>query len=94
MDRAKELIITGGFNVSPTEVESVLRLHPDVRDAAVIGKSLERGGEMVAAAVELEPDTELDEDAFQAHCREHLAGYKVPKRIVAIGDMPSLDSRA
>ena len=55
VDRAKELIITGGFNVSPTEVESVLRLHPDVRDAAVVGKPLERGGELVVAAVELEP---------------------------------------
>jgi long-chain acyl-CoA synthetase len=88
VDRAKELIITGGFNVSPTEVESVLRLHPDVRDAAVVGKPLERGGELVVAAVELEPGTALDEDGLRGHCREHLAGYKVPKRIVAIPDMP------
>jgi long-chain acyl-CoA synthetase len=88
VDRAKELIITGGFNVSPSEVESVLRLHPDVKDAAVIGKPLERGGELVAAAVELEPGTALDEEALRAHCREHLAGYKVPRRIVEIQDMP------
>jgi long-chain acyl-CoA synthetase len=88
VDRAKELIITGGFNVSPSEVESVLRLHPDVKDAAVIGKPLERGGELVAAAVELEPGTMLDEEALRAHCRDHLAGYKVPRRIVAISDMP------
>ena len=88
VDRAKELIITGGFNVSPTEVETVLRLHPDVKDAAVVGKPLERGGEMVIAAVELEPGATLDEDALRGHCREHLAGYKVPKRIVAIPDMP------
>jgi hypothetical protein len=88
VDRAKELIITGGFNVSPTEVESVLRLHPDVKDAAVVGKPLERGGEMVVAAVELEPGATLDEDALRGHCREHLAGYKVPKRIVAVPDMP------
>ena len=88
VDRAKELIITGGFNVSPTEVESVLRLHPAVRDAAVIGRPLERGGEMVIAAVELEPGTGLDEASLREHCREHLAGYKVPKRIVAIGDLP------
>ena len=88
VDRAKELIITGGFNVSPTEVESVLRLHPGVKDAAVIGAALERGGEMVVAAVELEPGTELDEDALRDHCRAHLAGYKVPRRILAIGDMP------
>lgn len=88
VDRAKELIITGGFNVSPTEVEAALRLHPGVRDAAVIGKPLERGGEMVAAAVELEPGVSLDEEALRSHCREHLAGYKVPRRIVAIEDMP------
>jgi len=88
VDRAKELIITGGFNVSPTEVEAALRLHPDVADAAVIGKPLERGGEMVVAAVELAPGADLDEEALRMYCREHLAGYKVPKRIVAIGDMP------
>ncbi|MDQ0755123.1 long-chain-fatty-acid--CoA ligase [Arthrobacter sp. B3I4] len=88
VDRAKELIITGGFNVSPTEVEAVLRLHPDVRDAAVVGKPLERGGEMVVAAVELEPGTELDQDALRTHCREHLAGYKVPRRVVPVQDLP------
>jgi long-chain acyl-CoA synthetase len=88
VDRAKELIITGGFNVSPSEVEAVLRLHPDVVDAAAFGKPLERGGEMVAAAVELEPGTVLDEDALRAHCREHLAAYKIPKRIVQIEDTP------
>jgi len=88
VDRAKELIITGGFNVSPTEVEAALRLHPDVADAAVIGKPLERGGEMVVAAVELAPGADLDEEALRMYCREHLAGYKVPKRIVVIGDMP------
>ncbi|PQZ90299.1 long-chain fatty acid--CoA ligase [Arthrobacter sp. MYb227] len=88
VDRAKELIITGGFNVAPTEVETVLRGHPDVRDAAVFGKSLERGGEMVVAAVELEPGVELDEAALREHCRAQLAGYKVPKRIVAVQDLP------
>jgi long-chain acyl-CoA synthetase len=88
VDRAKELIITGGFNVSPSEVEAVLRLHPGVVDAAAFGKPLERGGEMVVAAVELEPGTGLDEDALRAHCREHLAAYKVPKRIVQIEDTP------
>jgi long-chain acyl-CoA synthetase len=88
VDRSKELIITGGFNVSPTEVESVLRLHTGVKDAAVIGKVQERGGELVVAVVELEPGTVLDEEKLRDHCREHLAGYKVPKRILAIEDMP------
>ncbi|WP_104092189.1 long-chain-fatty-acid--CoA ligase [Arthrobacter sp. GMC3] len=88
VDRAKELIITGGFNVSPSEVENVLRLHPDVVDAAVFGKPLERGGEMVVAAVQLAPGVVLDEAALRTHCRGSLAGYKVPVRIVEIVDMP------
>lgn len=88
VDRAKELVITGGFNVSPSEVEGVLRLHPDVVEAAVFGKPLERGGEMVVAAVQLEPGVDLDEAALRAHCKGQLAGYKVPVRVVAIADMP------
>jgi long-chain acyl-CoA synthetase len=88
VDRAKELVITGGFNVSPSEVETVLRLHPSVVDAAVFGKPLERGGEMVVAAVELAPGAVLDEDALRDHCRDHLAAYKIPRRIVQIEDTP------
>jgi long-chain acyl-CoA synthetase len=88
VDRAKELVITGGFNVSPSEVEGVLRLHPSVVDAAVFGKPLERGGEMVVAAVELEPGAILDEEALRAHCRDHLSPYKIPKRIVQIENTP------
>ncbi len=88
VDRAKELIITGGYNVSPSEVEAVLRLHPSVSDAAVFGKSLQRGGEMVVAAIELEPCVVLDTAALRAHCREHLAAYKVPRRFVPIEDTP------
>ena len=88
VDRAKELVITGGFNVSPTEVEAVLRLHGSVADAAVFGKPLDRGGEMVVAAIELVAGAELDEAALEAHCREHLAAYKVPRRIVAIAETP------
>ena len=88
VDRVKELVITGGFNVSPSEVETVLRMHPAVIDAAVFGKPLDRGGEMVVAAVELEPRAELDEDTLRAHCRDFLAAYKVPRRIVQIEDTP------
>lgn len=88
VDRVKELIITGGFNVAPSEVEAVLRLHPSVADAAVVGKPLVRGGEMVVAAVELEPDATLDEDALRTHCRGLLAAYKIPRRIVQIENTP------
>ncbi|MCU1406905.1 MAG: long-chain fatty acid--CoA ligase [Glaciihabitans sp.] len=88
VDRAKELIITGGFNVSPSEVENVLRLHSDVVDAAVFGKVSDTGGEIVVAAVELAPGVTLDEAELRAHCREHLAAYKVPKRIVQMTETP------
>ncbi|GAA0196060.1 long-chain-fatty-acid--CoA ligase [Glutamicibacter creatinolyticus] len=88
VDRAKELIITGGFNVSPTEVEAALRQHQDVADAAVFGEPLERGGEMVVAAVQLDEGATLDQDALREHCRGLLAAYKVPKRIVEIEEMP------
>lgn len=88
VDRAKELIITGGFNVSPTEVEIALRQHADVVDAAAFGKPLARGGEMVVAAVQLEPGVELNEDGLRAHCRELLAAYKVPKRVVQVEELP------
>jgi long-chain acyl-CoA synthetase len=59
-----------------------------VVDAAVFGKLLDQGGEMVVAAVELEPGVELDEEALRAHARHHLAAYKVPKRIVQIENTP------
>jgi long-chain acyl-CoA synthetase len=54
----------------------------------VFGKPLQRGGEMVVAAIELDPSAELHTAALRAHCREHLAGYKVPRRFVAIEDTP------
>ena len=88
VDRRKELIITGGFNVSPSEVEEVLRSYPDVADAAVVGLPRGAGGEEVVAAVVLQPDTELDEQALRAFCRERLTPYKVPRRIVAIDELP------
>ena len=88
VDRVKELIITGGFNVSPSEVEAVLRLHPSVTSAAVVGKPLDRGGEMVVAAVEMEASATFDEDALREHCRGLLAAYKVPRRIVQVHDTP------
>ncbi len=88
VDRAKELIITGGFNVSPSEVEQVLRRHESVLEAAVFGANSPRGGEMVVAAVQLEPGTVLDEPGLRAFCKEYLARYKVPVRIIEVPDMP------
>ncbi len=88
VDRVKELIITGGFNVSPSEVESVLRGHPDITDAAAIGVPSPTGGETVAAVITLRPGARLDEAALRGYCRERLAGYKVPRQIVSLNDLP------
>jgi long-chain acyl-CoA synthetase len=88
VDRVKELIITGGFNVSPSEVENVLRGHPDLTDAAVVGVPAASGGEKVVAVVLLRPGAALDETALRNYCKERLSGYKVPREIVAIKDFP------
>lgn len=88
VDRLKELIITGGFNVSPTEVEHALALHPDVVDAAVVALPRRDGGEDVAAAVVLRPAAELDVNALRDFCRSRLAAYKVPRRIFAVDELP------
>ena len=88
VDRRKELIITGGFNVAPTEVETALLSHPSVADAAVVGLPSSRGGEDVAAVVVLAPGATLDVAALRDHCRKHLSAYKVPKTIVARDELP------
>lgn len=88
VDRIKELIITGGFNVYPSEVEDALRQLPGIVDAAVVGLPSPRGGEDVAAAVVLEPSVTLDEDAIRDGCRTRLAAYKVPRRIFAVDELP------
>jgi long-chain acyl-CoA synthetase len=88
VDRIKELIITGGFNVAPSEVEEALRTFPDVLDAAVVGLPSERNGEDVVAAVVLRPGSELNADAVRDHVRPLLTPYKVPRRIVAVDELP------
>ncbi|MCR2784413.1 MULTISPECIES: long-chain-fatty-acid--CoA ligase [unclassified Microbacterium] len=88
VDRIKELIITGGFNVSPSEVEDTLQSHPDVEEAAVVALPRSHGGEDVAAAVVLRDGAKLDPEALRDYCRTRLAAYKVPKRIVQMTDMP------
>jgi len=88
VDRIKELIITGGFNVAPSEVEEALRHHPDVVDAAVVGLPDERSGEQVVAVVVLRPGATLDAEGIRAVAREHLTPYKVPKRVIQADDLP------
>ncbi|MET0930274.1 MAG: AMP-dependent synthetase, partial [Aeromicrobium sp.] len=81
-DRKKDVIITGGENVSSIEVEDALMSHPSVKEVAVIGIPDEKWGELVTALVVLDPDAEpADQAALITHCRDHLAGYKCPKRV-------------
>ncbi len=86
--RAKDLVISGGLNVYPGEVEAVLREHPSVSQAAVVGIPDPDWGERVVAAVVLQGGEELDESGLVAHCRERLAPYKCPKQVHAIAELP------
>ncbi len=88
VDRIKELIITGGFNVAPSEVEDVIRQHPDVADCAVVGLPDEHSGEQVVAAVVLQPGASLDPEAIRTAVRDRLTPYKVPRRVVEVDDLP------
>ncbi|KAA9111658.1 long-chain fatty acid--CoA ligase [Microbacterium rhizomatis] len=88
VDRIKELIITGGFNVSPSEVEETLLGHPDVEAAAVVGLPRSSGGEDVTAAVVLRSGAQFDPGALRDYCRKHLTAYKVPKRVVQVEELP------
>jgi acyl-CoA synthetase (AMP-forming)/AMP-acid ligase II len=80
-DRKKDVIISGGENVSSIETEDALFSHPAVAEVAVIGVPDERWGELILALVVLAPGAEATEDELRDHCRTKLAGYKVPKRI-------------
>jgi O-succinylbenzoic acid--CoA ligase len=84
--RLDETIVTGGENVMAPEVEDVLRSHPAVSDAAVVGRPDPEWGEVVTAFVVL--DGEVEDGELLAHCRERLAGYKVPRAIHAIDELP------
>ncbi|HYP73854.1 MAG TPA: long-chain-fatty-acid--CoA ligase, partial [Microbacterium sp.] len=86
VDRIKELIITGGFNVAPTEVENALRQHPHVVDAAVVGLPSDRSGEEVVAAVVVDGDVDV-EDIREA-ARSILTPYKVPRRVFIVDELP------
>jgi len=84
--RAKELVVSGGENVYPAEVEAVLHEHPAVADAAVVGTPDERWGEVCVAFVVLSSD--VSEDELRAHCQEHLARFKVPKAFHIVDELP------
>ncbi len=88
VDRIKEIIITGGFNVMPSEVEEALRRHPSIEDAAVVGLPGGASGEEVVAAVVLAPGAKLAVDEVREFLRAHLAAYKIPKRLFPVDELP------
>jgi long-chain acyl-CoA synthetase len=88
VDRKKELVIRGGYNVYPREVEEVLYAHPDVLEAAVVGVPHETLGEEVAAVVALRPGSTLDAESLKIWARERVAAYKYPRTIVFVDELP------
>ena len=86
-DRSKDVIISGGENISSLEVEDVLYRHPAVLAAAVVAQPDPKWGETPRAYVELKPGSSVTPDDLNAHCRKHLAGYKVPKGF-EFGELP------
>lgn len=88
VDRKKDVIIASGFKIWPREVEDVLYSHPHIREAAVIGVADPYRGETVKACVSLAPSGSTTEEELIAFCRERLTGYKVPRIVVIMDDLP------
>jgi len=88
VDRSKDMILRGGYNVFPREVEEVLYTHPSIIEAAVIGVPHERLGEDVKAVVALKPGSSTTPDEIAEYCKEHLAAYKYPRTVEIIDELP------
>ncbi len=91
-DRIDDMIVTGGENVVPAEVEKVLLRHPEVADAAVVGREDPEWQQAVTAVVVLEEGSEATPDELRRHCAELLAGFKVPKRVELAAALPRTPS--
>jgi fatty-acyl-CoA synthase len=87
-DRLKDVIISGGENISSIEVEGVLLRHPSVQEVAVVGLPHERWGEAPHAFVVVKPGVALTEDELREFARERLAGFKVPKGMTFVTELP------
>src|SRR3978361_997343 len=88
VDRKKDLVIRGGFNVYPREIEEVLHEHPAVMEAAVIGRPDERLGEEVVAFIALKPGAAAAPADVIAFCKERLAAYKYPRAVTIVDTLP------
>ena len=91
-DRKNDMIISGGMNVYPAEIEAALEQHPGIFDVAVFGIPSEQWGEQVHATVVLAPGASLSEADVIAHARQHLAGYKCPRSVSFVGELPRTGS--
>ena len=87
VDRQKDMINVSGFKVYPNEIEELLVAHPGIRDAGVVGEPRKVSGEVVKAVVVLN-DSSLTAAEIERYCRDNLAGYKVPRRIVFTEEIP------
>jgi long-chain acyl-CoA synthetase len=91
-DRAKDMVISGGVNIYPAEIEAELHKMPGVADCAVFGIPDDEYGEALLAVVQPQPGADLTEAAVRGYLREHVAGYKVPKKVEFLADLPREDS--
>jgi long-chain acyl-CoA synthetase len=88
VDRKKDMVIRGGYNVYPREIEEVLYEHPAVREAAVIGVPHDTLGEEVGAAVALKTGADATPDELRAYVKERVAAYKYPRHVWIVGELP------
>jgi long-chain acyl-CoA synthetase len=88
VDRKKDMIIAGGFNIYPREVDEVLYEHPKVQEAVTVGIPDEYRGETVKVYIVLKPDEEATEEEIIAYCRERLAAYKAPRMVEFRAELP------
>jgi long-chain acyl-CoA synthetase len=88
VDRKKDLIISGGYNIYPREIDEVLYEHPKIQEAVTVGVPHKARGEIVKAFIVPESDVKLEKSEIIAFCREKMAGYKVPKKIEFREELP------
>ena len=91
-DRKKDMIISGGMNIYPAEIEAALEIHPDVLEAAAFGIPNEEWGESVHAVIVVREGASMTEEQVVAHSREHLAGYKIPRSVTWSPELPKTGS--
>ncbi|GAB6144850.1 hypothetical protein JCM12294_22880 [Desulfocicer niacini] len=92
VDRAKDIIISGGENISSVEIENVIYKHPQVLECAVIAVADDKWGEVPAALVVLKQNADLSEQELSVFCREKLAKFKLPRQITFISELPKTGS--